>query len=146
MRVTLVSLVAGASLALSVSGVMGASRPLVLGAKHRLLYGVGWGTPHPRRIFNGGDPSGQALDLAWKNWGSSTTVARGLTWVFTPRGGYYRKPLPIELRAFKIGRCTRGGPLAYTRLDARIVVKPGGDFGRWFSWGPTGGDICKHLD
>ena len=138
MRVTLVALVVVASL--------GTSSPVVLGVKHRLLYGVGWGTAHPRRIFNGGDPSGEAFDLAWKRWGGSTTVADGLTWVFTPSGGYYRKPLPIELRAFRIGRCAGGGPPAYTRLDARVVVKPGGTFGHWFPWGPTGGDICKHLD
>ena len=133
-------------LAVLMSVVAGPSPSIVLGAKHRLLYGVGWGTAHPRRIFNGGDPSGEAFDLTWRSWGNSTTTARGLTWVFTPHGGYYRKPLPIELRAFKIGRCTAGGPLAYTRLDARVVVRPGGAFGHWFPWGPTDGDVCKHLD
>ena len=139
MRATLAAFVLGASLA-------GTSPSVVLGAKHRLRDGVGWGTAHPPRIFNGGDPSGEAFDLAWQRWGSSTARARGLTWVFTPHGGYYRKPLPIELRAFKIGRCTRGSPLAYTRLEARIVVRPGGTFGHWLLWGPTRGDICKHLD
>lgn len=139
MRATLVAFVLGASLA-------GTSSSVVLGAKHRLLGGVGWGSAHPSRIFNGGDPSGEAFGLTWKSWGSSTATARGLTWVFMPRGGYYRKPLPIELRASKIGRCARGGPLAYTRLQARVVVKPGGTFGHWFLWGPTAGDICKHLD
>ena len=33
---------------------------VVLGKKHLLRYGMGWGTAHPRLILNGGDPGGKA--------------------------------------------------------------------------------------
>jgi hypothetical protein len=33
---------------------------VVLGKKNLLRYGIGWGTPRPPLIFNGGDPSGRA--------------------------------------------------------------------------------------
>jgi hypothetical protein len=102
---------------------------------------VGWGTAHPKRIFNGGDPSGMAWRIAWTHWGSSTAMGYGLTWVPTPRGGYYRTPGRIELRASGIGHCTASGPLAYRRLDVRVPSHPGGPLGHWGNWSFTG-TIC----
>src|SRR5207248_1052499 len=84
----------------------------VLGKAHLLRYGIGWGTPHPRVIFNGGDPSGKAFALRWINWDGPFARARGSTWIFTPHGGYYAKPGTIELRAYRLGQCTAGGPRA----------------------------------
>jgi hypothetical protein len=109
--------------------------PVALGKAHLLRSGVGWGTAHPSRIFNGGDPAGLAFKLRWRGWGSPEAYAQGLTWISRPKGGYYAKPGVIELRADRIGRCTADGPRAYTRLRARVVAKPGGKLGTWFAWG-----------
>ena len=114
----------------------------VLGKKHLLRYGSGWGTSHPRSIYNGGDSNGHAWHLTWRNWGTATTTASGLTWIFKPSGGYYAKPGAIELRASRIGRCTRHGPPTYTFLQAREAVRPGGPFGRRFAWSGWA-SLCK---
>jgi hypothetical protein len=128
------ALLVSAGLAM-VGAAAGAKTSVVLGKKHLLAYGIGWGTAHPRLIFNGGDPSGKAWHLRWRNWGAPSASARGLTWIFRPKGGYYRKPGAIELRASRIGRCTPHGPRAYTRLRARVAVRPGGHLTHWFAWG-----------
>jgi hypothetical protein len=115
----------------------GATRQVdvVLGKKNLLRYGVGWGAAHPRLIFNGGDPSGRAWNLRWSGWGSGIAVARGLTWISSPQGGYYSKPGAVELRAYRLGRCSANRPRAYTRMQVRVTVRPGGPLGRWFAWG-----------
>jgi hypothetical protein len=115
---------------------------VVLGKKRLLADGVGWGTPHPRVIFNGGDPSGKAFDLHWSDWGSTAAHATGLTWVNRPKGGYYAKPAEIQLQAYRLGKCASSGPTAYTRLRAREATKPGGALSQWFAWGGWT-TICK---
>ena len=75
-------------------------------------YGIGWGTPHPSLIYNGGVPSGKAWNLHWFNWGSSSAIAHGLTWIYRPNGSYYGKPAAIELRAYRLGQCRSEGSLA----------------------------------
>ena len=112
----------------------GAKTTVVLGKKHLLMEGIGWGTAHPRSIFNGGDPSGRAWHLTWRNWGAATAYARGLAPIPRPDGNYYG-PGVIEFRASRIGRCTRKGPRAYTFLQAREAVRPGGRLTHWFAWG-----------
>jgi hypothetical protein len=120
-----------------------ANTTVVLGKKNLYPYGVGWGTPHPRRIFNGGDPSGNAWRLLWRHWGAASATASGLTSISRPNGGgYYSKPGAIEFRASRVGRCTPHGPRAYTRLHAREAVRPGGPLGQWFAWG-AGKGICR---
>ena len=128
------ALVAGVAL-LVLGTADAASTGVVLGKKHLLRDGIGWGTAHPRLIFNGGDPSGQARRLVWHDWGAPVATARGLTSIYRPKGGYYRKPGAIELRASHLGRCTPHGPRAYTFLQARVAVRPGGRLGHWFAWG-----------
>jgi hypothetical protein len=98
-------------------------------------YGIGWGTPHPSVIYNGGVPSGKAWNLRWSSWGSASSTAHGLTWLYRPLGGYYGKPGAIEFRAYRLGRCEVRGARAYTRLAARVAIRPGGPLGRWFEWG-----------
>jgi hypothetical protein len=112
-----------------------ATTSVVLGKKHLFPYGIGWGTAHPRLIYNGGDPSGRAWHLTWRKWGAHAAYAHGLNWIFRPNGGYYGKPGAIELRASRISRCTPHGPLAYTFLQARVAVRPGGPLTHWFAWG-----------
>jgi hypothetical protein len=133
MRVASIALTA---LALALSAWAPSSgSTVVLGRKGQLPHGIGWGTAHPRTIFNGGDPNGRAWALRWTDWGAPATHARGRTWLFKPDGGYYSKPGAIELRASRIARCTPHGPRAYTRLQAREAVRPGGPLGHWFTWG-----------
>src|SRR5215471_11259125 len=90
------ALIASAAIALAGTAA-GSQTRVVLGKKHLLRYGVGWGTVHPRLIFNGGDPSGKAWHLTWSSWGAASAYARGLTWIFRPKGGYYSKPAAIQL-------------------------------------------------
>jgi len=135
------ALIASAAIALAGTAA-GSQTRVVLGKKHLLTYGVGWGTVHPRLIFNGGDPSGKAWHLTWSSWGATSASARGLTWISKPRGGYYSKPGAIQLRASRIGRCTAHGPRAYTHLQARVAARPGGRLGKWFAWGGWK-SICK---
>ena len=112
------------------------NREVVLGKRNlNGRYGIGWGTAHPSVIYNGGVPSGKAWSLRWSNWGAESTTARGLTALYRPSGGYYDKPGAIELRAYRIGQCEAGGKLAYTRLAARVAIRPGGALSRWFAWG-----------
>ncbi len=120
----------------SVAGAGAGTTEPVLG-KWKLTgrYAAGWGTAHPPVIYNGGVPSGKAWDLHWTNWGAGATTAYGLTWLYRPNGGYYAKPGAIELRAYRLGRCRSGGPSAYTRLAARVAIRPGGVLGHWFAWG-----------
>lgn len=103
---------------------------------------VGYGTAHPKRIFNGGDPSGDAYHLSWTHWGGATSIGHGKTYVFKPNGGYYKHPGRIELKASGLGHCTAGGPLAYRRLHAR-EARPGGHFGHWFRWSGAK-NICQN--
>jgi len=108
---------------------------IVLGSEQFVRYGIGWGAPQPRVISIGGDPSGRAFGIRWTRWGNGAPIGRGLTWLLRPQGGYYRKPVVIELRPFGIGRCSRTGPRAYLHLNARVAIRPGGRLGRWFTWG-----------
>ena len=97
-------------------------------------HGTGWGTPHPRAISNWGVPSGRAWKIRWSTWGGQAALGRGLTWLYRPEGGYYVKPGAIELRAYRIGKCSPTGPRAYLHLRARVAKRPGGPLGRWFTW------------
>ena len=107
----------------------------VLGSRHFAPHGVGWGTARPPTLFNGGDPSGKVWKIRWSSWGGKVVTGRGLNWVLRPTGGYYAKPVPIDLRAYRLGRCSPGQPLAYLHLDVREPSRPGGTVGRWFAWG-----------
>jgi hypothetical protein len=104
--------------------------------------GQGWGTPHPRSIYNGGDPAGDAGHLRWKHWGADTATAHGLIPIFRPTGGYYAKPGRIVLKAERLGSCP-DGTYAYTRLEFRVAKRPGAaPSGPWRPWASRSGDIC----
>src|SRR5690348_10469303 len=130
-----ITLLAGLILASGTPARSADHRQVVLGSPKVVQNAVGWGTAHPRRIDNGGVPSGKAFSLRWTSWGMSVAHARGFTWIYTPHGGYYGKPGAIEMRAFRIGQCIAAGPPAYTRLQIRVARKPGGRLSGWFSWG-----------
>jgi hypothetical protein len=112
-----------------------AARVVILGStKWALPDGYGFGSAHPHAIFNGGDPSGLVTHLVWRRWGTSVATAKGKNAIFKPNGGYYGTLVTIDLRAYDLGRCTAGGPLAYRKLAAREPSRPGGPPGRWFAW------------
>jgi hypothetical protein len=125
--------------------VAGPRAAAVLGARSFMApYGRGWGTAHPRRIDNGGVPSGIVFRIRWRHWGADRAVGRGLTYIYKPRGGYYKRPGRIILRAQRMDRCANGGRTAYTRLRFRNVRKPGGPIvGPWRGWTGGTGNICR---
>jgi hypothetical protein len=124
--------VAVAALALSAAPAALANADVVLGAKAFAPNGSGWGTVEPAEIFNGGDPSGLISEVRWTSWGGATASGAGRNPIFKPHGGYYRKPVAIELKASGLGRCA--GKSAYTRLSVREPRRPGGPLGPWRSW------------
>lgn len=112
-----------------------ANTTVVLGRTNVVQYGIGWGTVRPSLIFNGGDPSGRAWHLKWRGWGATSAYALGRTTIPHRGGNYYPKSGVIELRASDIGRCSPHGPRAYTQLQVREAVRPGGRLTRWGPWG-----------
>jgi hypothetical protein len=126
---------AAASAATSTRG-----RTPVLGQKG---FGVpsatGWGTYKPNEFFNGGDPSGHVGAITWRHWGGRAATGTGRGFIFMPNGGYYPGTVKVALRAFDLGHCTSGGPLAYKRLDVRYPSRPGGKLGKWSPWS---GSLC----
>ena len=98
-------------------------------------YAAGWGEVAPAIISNGGAAaSGTISSIRWQSWGGNVAVGRGLNPIYTPHGGYYRRPVVIQLRASAPRRCTPRGPLVYTRLTFREPSRPGGPVGRWYAW------------
>ena len=112
----------------------GAPSDVVLGAEELAPNGAGFGTAEPNRIFNGGVPSGLVKKIRWKSWGSPTAKGKGRGFQYKPEGGYYSRTVKVDLRAKRIGQCPGHSKRAYTVLRARVQNKPGGHFGRWFSW------------
>jgi hypothetical protein len=113
---------------------VGPAEPIpVLGSKRfSAPFGAGFGTAEPEVIFNGGDPSGEVSKIHWRGWGEPSAIGTGLEPIFKPRGGYFRKPGRVELRATALGKC--GPKAAYTRLEFRAPKHPGGKLGRWMLW------------
>jgi hypothetical protein len=120
----------------AVSAVSFASAPtVVLGSRSFAgSQGAGWGTAHPREIFNGGDPSGLVTHIRWSSWGGPSASGRGKNAIFKPQGGYYKQLVTIQLRGTDRGRCTKQGPLAYRKLYVREPSRPGGPVGKWSLW------------
>jgi hypothetical protein len=104
--------------------------------------GEGWGTARPAKVYNGGDPSGLVREIHWVTWGGKTATGFGLNLIFKPHGGYYSRPVIIELLASGLGRCSAGGPPAYSRLSVRAPERPEAQLGPWSSW--SGAEtLCK---
>jgi hypothetical protein len=116
---------------------------IVLGAAAYAPNGSGFGTAEPGEIFNGGVPSGRVERIRWRGWGHAVARGTGRTPIYRPEGGYYRELGRIELRASGRGHCPgAAGQRAYKRLRARVVSRPGGKLGKWFSWSGTA-TICS---
>jgi hypothetical protein len=119
---------------------------IVLGSKlggpkyvcHVDLAECGWGTPAPRNLSLGGDPSGTIIHIRWDGWGKPVATGHGLHAISGPGGGYYPKLGRIELRVYDIGRCTHSRRLAYRRMIVRYPARPGGPLGGWTGFSVTG--------
>jgi hypothetical protein len=119
-----------------------AGEPVLGSPAYLAPYGQGWGAPHPREVFNGGDPAGSADQLRWTHWGEPAARAHGRTPLLRPGGGYYRRPGRLMFRADHLGTCP-DGTYGYTRLHVRVAHRPGGPLGpRWRGWTTPSGDIC----
>jgi len=111
--------------------------PLLLGPTDQKAgpYQEGWGEVAPAVISNGGaSASGTIRQIHWSSWGGKVAAGRGLNPTFRPQGGYYSRPVVIELRASAIRRCEPGGRLVYSRFTTREHVRPGGPMGKWWPW------------
>lgn len=118
----------------------------VLGAhRHLAPFGSGWGTAHPRRIYNGGDGTGLITRIHWKNWGAERAFGHGKVGALRPRGGPFKHLVRIRLRAQKLGHCPGLTRPAYRRLFVRVAPRPGAPVGpHWFLWGPPrNGHLCQ---
>jgi hypothetical protein len=135
-RIALVAVIAVASVAsVSFASDGHTASTVVLGSEaFAKPSGAGWGTSQPRRIYNGGDPSGLVTEIQWTGWGGPTAMGYGVGSIFKPRGGYYSQPVLTELRASGLGKCTPGGPPAYTHLSVRAPIRPEGPYRPWSSW------------
>jgi len=115
------------------SSAAGGAGSVILGsAEFAKPDGAGWGSAQPARIYNGGDPSGLVTEIHWTSWGGSTAIGYGLNSIFKAGGGYYSRPVIVELRAQSLGHC--GGRPAYTQLAVRGPSKPEGQLGSWHLW------------
>jgi hypothetical protein len=126
----LLALAAALSIAAPLAAAAGAREsPVVLGG---VVYGAptghGWGAPHPKFIYNGGDASGSISNVHWSDWGGTAAHGRGLHPTFKPGGGYYQCPVVAQLKAIDMGRCE--GHRAYLRLLIREPRGPGRPLGR----------------
>lgn len=99
----------------------------------------GFGQAHPAEIFNGGDPSGHVVHVAWLGWGSSVAMGTGMTSIYMSQGGYYPDLVQASLRADHLGTCD--GVPAYIQLSIRVPDKPGGTLGPWTLWSDAT-DLC----
>lgn len=119
----------------------GSTGPPVLGSPaFATPYGEGWGSAKPRRLYNGGDPSGLVREIRWTSWGGAAAYGYGINSIFKPKGGYYPQPVIVEVRAQNLGKC--GSQSAYTRLYVRTPVKPEGPLGPWNEWSEAK-TLCK---
>jgi hypothetical protein len=107
-------------------------RIVIGGVVYAAPTGAGWGSERPRRLYNGGVPSGLIRQIEWTSWGGAEARGHGLHSIYKPSGGYYRHPVVIQLRAKQVGECE--GRSAYLRLLVREPRRPGGPVGAWHSW------------
>lgn len=140
LAVAVVLTAASALFSIPTQAMVAVGQPVpVLGARTHLgqLGGEGWGLAHPRRIYNGGSPSGLVIRIHWKHWGANRAFGHGRTFLYRPGGGFFKRPGRIMLRAQRLGHCPRHTRFAYTHLAYRIARRPGEPVrGDWHPWGP----------
>jgi hypothetical protein len=87
-----------------------------LGSKYHYEPGARWGKARPRKLDNGGVPSGIRFDLRW--------ARRGL---YRPSGGYYTHSGKMLIKVGRLAKCE--GKYAYTRMWSKVAKRPAGPVG-----------------
>jgi hypothetical protein len=59
---------------------LGVTHAPVLGSKGAFPYGAGFGYTKPRRVYLGGDPTGEVKSITWHHWGLARAVGYGRGW------------------------------------------------------------------
>ena len=131
-RANVVALAISTALLVATSTAGGAGNVVLGSSAFAKPYGEGWGTARPAKLYNGGDPSGLVKEIQWTSWGGRTAIGYGLGWIFKPGGGYYSRPVLVELRAQALGHC--GSQPGYTQLAIRTPSKPEAPLGSWHLW------------
>jgi hypothetical protein len=90
----------------SVATAAAAAAPPRLGQKWG-PYQKGYGKAHPRRIYNGGDPTGDVRHIHWRHWGRRKAVGRGRSVYVWPGSAVADNPFTSGARvvAFHLGMC-----------------------------------------
>lgn len=132
----------------SVSATPTAPTPTpVIGIPHSFgAHSQGWGHVRPRVLYNGGDGSGDISLITWSSWGGATARGVGKNSIFSPKGGYYRRPVNIQLRATDLGPCGTTGQPGYHHLYVREPSRPGGPIGKWRIWTSYHRDLCTKFN
>ena len=100
--------------------IAAASGGPVLGWARAFSNGAGFGQVKPRRVYLGGDPTGEVRSLRWHAWGAGTTAGFGTGWCpgRSVADGHF---CTVSLHASDVGRCH--GHRAYRTLA--FYFKPG---------------------
>jgi hypothetical protein len=112
-------LITAATLTFLATGVVAASADA---ASEPILAGPwssnqeGYGQVKPRRIFNGGDPTGLVTDIHWLTWGRSQAIGTGMAeWVGPHQDVAGGRPQPARIVLFRLGSCR--GRRAYDAIE-----------------------------
>jgi hypothetical protein len=70
------------------------------------VHGSGFGQVKPRKVYNGGDPTGLVTSITWHDWGEAQAVGTGLSDYVGP-GQFVAqgKVEPVRIVAFDLGTC-----------------------------------------
>jgi hypothetical protein len=79
-------------------------------------HGAGFGQVRPKKIFNGGDPTGIVSDITWSSWGGSRAMGTGTSdYVGPSQSVATGKEEHATVVAFKLGTCH--GQLMYQAVE-----------------------------
>ncbi|MEV4318077.1 hypothetical protein [Actinocrispum sp. NPDC049592] len=75
----------------------------------------GYGTAHPKTIYNGGDPTGWVTDVHWQSWGDPVAIGTGMASDARNTVVADAPQRKATVRAFNLGVCK--GKLMYQAIE-----------------------------
>jgi hypothetical protein len=70
------------------------------------VHGSGFGQVEPKKVDNGGDPTGIVSSITWNNWGGGQAVGTGLSDYVGPNQTVANGTIePVRIVAFDLGTC-----------------------------------------
>lgn len=105
---------------------------IVLGSNRPGTAPRGWGKCQPARISIGG-ANGDIWSIRWTSWGGAVAYGTARKVRFAP-SNHPDGIETVDIKAYGIGHCWRGGPRAYLYVATRERERPGAPFGPWFDW------------